>query len=244
MRIPQIQSFTFNQYQNNLNNSASAQTSSAGGRLRNVSCDTFQKRNLPIKKQTIFTGAIEKAISTLGKQFPLDDRLADAFSYMKYGDLVITSNNLKTAQKSLMESLKHLNKNVIKRAFFIEDDNLKGTLAFVKDALGDTEIINANGKSVFILTDGREYELPKNGTYYVIPGDAVKIDNNIINIKDKPKTDLSLHRFAFAKPFNFEKEAEEVILRQNRKVLTNMYAEKKPVKKTMFTDVIGQDEVI
>lgn len=244
MRIPQIQSFTFNQYQNNLNNSASAQTSSAGGRLRNVSCDTFQKRNLPIKKQTIFTGAIEKAITTLGKQFPLDDRLADAFSYMKYGDLVITSNNLKTAQKSLMESLKHLNKNVIKRAFFIEDDNLKGTLAFVKDALGDTEIINANGKSVFILTDGREYELPKNGTYYVIPGDAVKIENNIINIKDKPKTDLSLHRFAFAKPFNFEKEAEEVILRQNRKVLTNMYAEKKPVKKTMFTDVIGQDEVI
>ena len=245
MRIQQIQTFRFNQYNSRRVNAPSAKTAAEQGHVvKNSLADYTYNRLLVNKNKINFTGAVDKAITTLGKQVPLEDRLADAFSYMKHGDLIITSNSLKTAQNSLLESLKSFNKNVIKRAFFIEDEDIKGTLAFTKDTLGDTEIINTNNKSVFIVTGGREYELPKNGSYYVISGDAVKIEGNIINIKDKPKADISKYRTAFAKPFNFEKDAEDIILRQNKKVLSNMYSEKKSGKKTMFADVIGQDEVI
>lgn len=196
------------------------------------------------RKQPIFTGAIEKAITALGKQFPLEDKLADALSFMKFGDIVITGKSLKEAQQSVTQTIERFKQNAIKRAFFIEDEKLNGTLAFKKDMVGDTEIINANDKSIYITTGGHESELPKRGSYYVIPGDTVRVDSNTLNIKAKPKTDLSLHRFAFAKAFNFEKEAEEVIQRHNKKMLSTMYTDKKTAKKTMLNNVIGQDEVV
>lgn len=196
------------------------------------------------KFQPAFTGAIEKATTALAKQIPLDDRLADAFSFTKYGDLIITGNNLKKAQSSLLETMDRFKKNLIKRAFFIEDDNIKGTLAFRKDTLGDTEIINANKSPLFITTGGKEYEIPALSSNYAVTGDVIKINGSVVTIKDKPKTDLSLHRFAYAKPFNFEKEAEEIISKQNKRTISQMFSEKKTPKMTMFKDVIGQDNVI
>lgn len=218
--------------------------------------NTFANRNstmladmnygcLAVKKsKPTFTGAIEKAANTLAKQIPLEDRLADAFSFAKYGDLIITGKNLKEAQRSLLETLDRFKKNLIKRAFFIEDDNIKGTLAFRKDSLGDTEIINANKSPLYITTGGKEYEIPALGSNYTVSGDKIKINGSIVMIKDKPKTDLSIHRFAYAQPFNFEKETEEVISKQNKRTISQMFTEKTPPKMTMFKDVIGQDNVI
>ena len=40
--------------------------------------------------QVNFRGEIEKAALALVKQFPLEEKLADAFSFLKHGDLLIT----------------------------------------------------------------------------------------------------------------------------------------------------------
>ena len=248
MRITQIQ--TFNPYQNQsghinpVTKTKNAPPLQQTAQYSDKLVDINHNRILLNKKQPVFTGMIEKATNILAKQLPLEERLADAFTFMKYGDLIITGKSLKEAQKSILETSDKLKKTMIKRAFFIEDDKYKGILAFRKDTLGDTEIINVNKGPLYITTDGREYEIPAKGSNYVIPGDKVRVDSSILEIKAKPKVDLSMHRFAYAKAFNFEKEAEEVIEKQNRKMLATLYNEKKPVKKTMFQDVIGQDDVI
>lgn len=249
MRITQIQTFNPQRSKQTVYTNPASGTKNSPPVLNSKMdssplCDMNYNRILLNKKHPVFTGAIEKATNILAKQLPLEERLADAFTFMKYGDLVVVGKTLKETQKSLIESADKMKKSLIKRAFFIEDDNFKGILAFRKDTLGDTEIINANKKPIFITTDGHEYEIPAQGSNYVIPGDTVRIDDSIVTIKNKPKVDLSMHRFAYAKAFNYEKEAEEVIKNQNRRVLTTLYSEKKPVKKTMFKDVIGQDEVI
>lgn len=195
------------------------------------------------KNKPVFTGAIEKATLMLSKQIPLEERLADAFSFMKHGDLVITGKNIKDAQKSVIESIGKV-KNVIKRAFFIEDDNFNGTLAFTKNSFNETEVINANPGRLFLTTDGKEYYLDAHDSFFVIPGDSLKYDGSILNIKDKPKVDLSFHRFAYAKAFDFQQDANEMIMKQNKKSLMQLFQEKKPVHKVMFSDVAGQDDII
>lgn len=201
--------------------------------------------SLQIKKSNpVFTGALERSARALAKQIPLDDRLADAFSFIKHGDLIITGNNLKDSQKAMIDSLKRLKNNVIKRAFFIEDDNFKGILGFTKNALSETEVINGGAKKLFLKTDGQQYYLDPHDSFYVINGDILKYGDSSITIKEHPKTDLSMQRHIYAQAFDFQKEAEEVIERQNKKSLMQMFQEQKPVQKVTFEDVIGQDEVV
>lgn len=201
--------------------------------------------SLQIKKRTpVFTGALEKSARALAKQIPLDDRLADAFSFMKHGDLLITGKSLKESQKAMIDSLKRLKNNVIKRAFFIEDDNFKGVLGFTKNALNETEVINGSAKKLFLTTGNQQYYLDPHDSFYVINGDILKYGDSTITIKDHPKTDLSMQRHIYAQAFDFHKEAEEVIEKQNKKSLMQMFQEQKPVQKVTFEDVIGQDEVV
>ncbi|CCY25475.1 aAA family ATPase CDC48 subfamily [Brachyspira sp. CAG:484] len=205
--------------------------------------DTGYNSLLLNKNNPVFRGALEKSALSLAKQIPLEDRLADAFSFMKHGDLIITGKNIKDSQKAMMESLGKL-KNVIKRAFFIEDDNFNGTLGFTKNALNETEVINANPGRLFLTTDGKEYYLDAHDSYYVINGDSLKYNGSILNIKQKPKTNLSMHRHIYAKAFDFQKEADEMIEKQNKKSLMQIFQEKKPAHKVMFSDVAGQDEIV
>lgn len=248
MKIAQIQNYNItyqrNQVSNKTKNNMPVVNHSYAQKPQMSLLDTNYNQLMIKRKKPTFTGDIERAVSILTKQLPLEERIADAFDFLRHGDLIITGKSIKEAQKSLLNSIDKLKKNVIKRVFFIEDDDIKGTLAFRKDALGDVEVINPNKKSIFITTDRKEYELPETHSNYIIPGDTIRIDDFILPIKDKPKRDLSMHRFAYAKAFNYEKEAEDVIGKENKKILSTLYSEKKPVKKTMFSDVIGQDDVI
>lgn len=188
-------------------------------------------------------GAIERSVTTLVKQIPLSERLADAFTFMKQGDLIITGKNIKDSQKAMLESLGKF-KNVIKRAFFIEDDNFEGTLGFFKKAFNETEIINANNEKMFITTGGQEYYLDPHDSFFIVPGDKIRYKESELEIKDKPKVNLSLHRGVYAKAFNFEDDAQKVIERQNKKALNELFREKKGAQKVMFKDVVGQDEAV
>src|SRR5699024_2560383 len=108
-----------------------------------VQRDTGYNSLLLNKNNPEIRDTLKKQSLSQAKQIPLKERLADAFSFMKHGDLIITGKNIKDSQQAMMESLGKL-KNVIIRDFFIEDDNFNGTLGFTKNALNETEVINAN----------------------------------------------------------------------------------------------------
>ncbi len=194
--------------------------------------------------QINFRGEIETAALALVKQFPLEEKLADAFSFMKHGDLLITGPDIKTAQTAMINSILKV-KEVIKRAFFIEDDKSPGILGFMKNNFNEMGVINGNPEKVSLTTDGKEYFLDAYDSYYVIPGDIIRYQDKTLNVLEKPKSrSLSFHRYMYAKAFNFEKEAEKVIQGQNKKTLKELYQDKKPIQQVMFSDVAGADNVI
>ncbi len=203
----------------------------------------YSYNRLMVKSAPTFKNNLEKSALVLLKQIPLSERLADSFSFMKPGDLLITGKELKFSQKAMLECLNKV-KNVIKRAFFIEEDDFKGNLAFFKKSYEEVEIINTNPERMFITTDGQTYYMDPHDSFYVIPGDKLKYKESELEIRKEPKVNLSIHRPFYVKAFNFEQDSQSVIERQNKKVLNGLYTERKAPQKVMFKDVAGQDEAV
>ena len=82
--------------------------------------------------QISFKGVHSSAAVSLAKKIPLEDRLASVLQVLTQGDVVIIDRTLSAAQKSLKEVGNSFN-NIIKRLFYIEDDNLHASLAFFKN---------------------------------------------------------------------------------------------------------------
>ncbi len=180
----------------------------------------------------------------LVKQIPLEDRLASLFQNFRQGDLILTGKELNKAKKAMYESA-GLVKNVIRRAFFVEDDKLGGYLGFVKNAGGDTEVLNLNPFGINIITGGKSYELGAKDNFYVIEDDVLSVQGNMLKIKNKPKTDLSPFRKNFARAFDFETNVSPEIEKLNKKSISLLSNEmKKTPSKVTFADVGGQDKLI
>ena len=141
------------------------------------------------KKFPISFGNINKATITLAKQIPLEDRIASLFDVFKRGDIITVGKNLKETQKALKNSLDSLD-HVIKRVFFIEDDNIKGSLAFFKNATGEKEVLNINDFDLHLSNSGGQDALKPNNSFYILPDDILYIGDMGIKIKEEPKTNL------------------------------------------------------
>ena len=214
-----------------------------------VSCplasDTLSISKKNDKKNVCFTGNIQRTAITLAKQIPLEDRISALFDVFKRGDVITVGNNLKGVQKSLKDSLDSFD-HVIKRVFFIEDDNIGGNLAFFKNATGDKEVLNINNFDIHLSSSpqGRE-ALQPNNSFYIVPGDVVHIKDMAIPIKERPLTNLSLQRHIFSKVYDFTNESKDIIKRQNSKevaaLVKNTKSKGHPIS---FADVGGQDSVI
>lgn len=190
-----------------------------------------------------FTGLQSSALS-LAKKIPLEDRLSSILQILKQGDVVVVDETLMSAQKSLKE-LSGSFHSIIKRLFYIEDDNLKASLALYKNHSNELEAYNPN-KFSFVLKSGKsEYTMNSGDSFYLETGDVLNFGDTTLSIKEQPLTDLSMHRKIFAKMFDFSKEVEPVIKRQNQKSIHSIlqtFAGKG--KKLSFADVGGQDSVI
>lgn len=214
-----------------------------------VSCplasDTLSISKKNDKKNVSFSGNIQRTAITLAKQIPLEDRISALFDVFKRGDVITVGNNLKGVQKSLKDSLDSFD-HVIKRVFFIEDDNIGGNLAFFKNATGDKEVLNINNFDIHLSSSpqGRE-ALQPNNSFYIVPGDVVHIKDMAIPIKERPLTNLSLQRHIFSKVYDFTNESKDIIKRQNSKevaaLVKNTKSKGHPIS---FADVGGQDSVI
>ncbi len=238
MKILPIQSFRGNYPQATLTNNNQPKSVS-----NPLSSDVLVLHNKP-KNNKISFGNINEVAITLAKQIPLEDRIASLFDVFKRGDVITVGRNFKETQKALKNSLDSVD-HVIKRVFFIEDDNINGNLAFFKNATGEKEVLNINDFDLLVSNTGGQDALKPNDSFYVVPDDIIYVDDMGIKIKEEPKTNLSLQRHIFAKVFDFTKASKDVIKRQNAKELSALVKETKGNNKPLtFADVGGQDKAI
>ena len=105
-----------------------------------------------IQNNPAFKASIPAKVLELGKQIPLSDRVASLFEVFKHEEIILVSKSLKEAQNALKNSYKSANQ-LFRRIFFIPDDNVGGTLAFIKHKQGDTELWNINKDMMFVNND-------------------------------------------------------------------------------------------
>lgn len=190
-----------------------------------------------------FTGVQSRAVE-LAKQIPLGDRLASVFQVLKQGDLVITGKDLKSAQSALKDSVKAFS-TAIKRFIFVPEDNLEGTIAFARGFDGDFLVTNPNKFDMEYRINNAFKPFKAGDTLYLSEGDAIKIKDKVIPIKEKPDVDLSFSRHIFAQPYDLTKSVLSSIEQRNLKSIQSLskFTTKAP-KKLTFADVGGQDDVI
>lgn len=188
-----------------------------------------------------------KAVPTnsleLVKKIPVEERIASILEYFKLGDLLLVGKDLHESAKKMYKT-EELGRNAIKRSFFIPDDNLGGVLGFVKNSLGDNEIVNLNDFEIPFITGNKTYPLKPNESFYITDGDTIAIDGKLIPLRTKPKGNISAFRKSFAKTIDYTKEVEPKIEELNKKTLSKMMVVKaKNGSNVSFADVGGLDKL-
>lgn len=179
----------------------------------------------------------------LVKKIPLEDRLASIFQNFKLGDLILIGKNLNESARKMYKNT-NVVKNAIKRGFFIADDSIGGNLGFVKNMIGDTEVINLNDSPITLISENKTYSMKPQESFYVINGDIIDINGRLLTIKDNPKTDLSMYRKNFSRAFDFQKEVEPQIEKINKKTIsTLMQTAGKKSSPVTFAQVGGLGEL-
>ena len=124
-----------------------------------------------------FTGGaddVTKAGLTLLKQFPVEERLATLFKGLKHGEIILLGKNYNEAQKALTKNVQGL-KQAIKKEIFMPENTLQRNYAFLKNSLGDIELLNVNDKKIILTTGGKKYFLDPGQSFYVVNNDTVQI---------------------------------------------------------------------
>ena len=238
MKILPIQSFNYVLPQNKV--VSNPQTKISPNKL---SSDQFMSETRPSNKIISF-GNLSKDALILAKQIPLEDRIASLFDVFKRGDVISVGKSLAETQKALKDSLESID-HVIKRVFFIEDDNINGSLAFFKNATGEKEVLNINKFDIYLSNDMGQVPLNPQESCYITPDDLLYINDMELKIKEAPKVNLSLQRHIFSKVFDFTEDSKDIIKRQNSKELASLVKDKKAKEQNLtFADVGGQDNVI
>ena len=207
--------------------------------------DVFISGNSVKKKNNInFTGNIQNLLSVIPKKISIDDKIAALFDEFKRGDVITVGKDFKQTQKALKDSLSTVD-HIIKRVFFIKDNEIDGSIAFFKNATGEKEVLNLNKFDLFLSSEQGQDALKPQTSFYVTPGDILYVGNKGIMIKDAASPDLVSERRKFSKVFDFTNDSKDIIKRQNTKQLATLVREVKTRKQPIsFADVGGQDKVI
>ena len=192
--------------------------------------------------------ALSKETAAIIQQIPLEDRLASIFEKMDSGDLILVGKNLSNAKVKLLGCIDNIN-SVVKRVFWLPEEKQKGYLCFFFDKNGDREVLNLNEYDIK-LVDSENLKtdiLTAEDSFYVYDNDLIVMPNakEALQIKSKPKVDLTGYRKSFCKGIDFSQSINEEIERLNRKVISQLSREAKEVStKVTFKDVGGQDGLI
>ena len=242
MRIPSIQNYYCTNYTNvnpkSLNKGLMHSVPLKTGVMHQ---DTFVKTaNTPS-----FTG-VEKNALVLLKQIPLGERIASLFTIMKQGDILITAPTMKGVDSSLKGAVKKL-EQVVKKCYFVPEDNLQTPVMFYKNTTGEMEVMNLS-KTPVILKDGhsgKSAPIMQHDSFFVVEGDELSAGDWKMPIRSVPKANLSLFRKNFSKLYDFTDDVSKTIQAQNSKTIGTLLRPLKPAaKKLSFTDVGGQDKAL
>lgn len=194
-----------------------------------------------------FTGGaddVTKAGLALLKQFPVEERLATLFKGLKHGEIILLGKNYNEAQKALTKNVQGL-KQAIKKEIFMPENTLQRNYAFLKNSLGDIELLNVNDKKIILTTGGKKYFLDPGQSFYVVNNDTVQIANDVLHIKETPKYDLSSKKAGFSTVYDFEKNMNNELAALNKRTLAQTILHTtRPVEKQTFSKIGGQDKVI
>lgn len=208
---------------------------------KNYSC-------LMVNTKSTFKAGTPKDLVDLVQLVPLEDKLASLFPKFRRGDMIIVASEISEAQKLLKESVKKF-EDIIKKFIFVKEPDFKGCLVFTKNANGLKEVWNIN-KEPIVLND---FDFLKTGEgYYVAQGDVLTFKEQPVVIKERPSgnnplrpNNIGAFSHLFSKTFDFSKDAEACVVRQNKKNIQQLQKSSKiGQRKCTFADVGGQDEII
>lgn len=196
------------------------------------------------KKQTVFTGNISKTAIELAQQLPLEDRLASLFQILHHGDIIVVGKDFNKAQTALKKNLQKL-KQVIKKEIFMPENKLNNNYAFIKNTTGDIELLNINDKNIIYMTGGKKYYLEPGTSFYVVNNDTIQYADDIIHLKETPKTDLSFHRHIFSQVYDYTEEVQQEVAKLNSKTISKRILQaNNPNSRVTFASIGGQAKAI
>ena len=211
----------------------------------NVTDLNFLNKNY---NQVSFNGISPKESLDMVLKIPLEDRLASLFEKTETGDLILIGKKLSEAKIRMLENVNNAS-GLIKRVFFLPEEKYRGYLGFYINDEWEKEVINLNDYEIKLIdADSLKTDyLTSNDSYYVYENDLVSLPGlkDALQIKSKPKVDLTGFRKNFCKAVDFTKIEKAEIEKINRKIISQLTRETKETNsKVTFKDVGGQDELI
>lgn len=228
----------YNTYRNiNLNKS------NINNQTNAVNQDNFSSNPLINNNKLAFNG-VNKASLQLVQQIPLKERIATVLNILDYNELLVVGRSLDKAKQGLLKSADNLN-NVIKKIYFIPDDNIKAYLAFNRSPEWEYEVMNLNNFDIGLLTNKKSYQLEPFNSFYISEGDSLVIQNKPLDFTFNTKVDLSCYIKNFAQTKIFKAYTECEIERINKKVFSELSKDvEEKTSKITFNEVGGQDNLI
>lgn len=196
------------------------------------------------KKQPVFTGNISKTAIELAQQLPLEERLASLFQILHHGEVIVVGKDFNRAQIALKKNLQKM-KQVITKEIFVPDKKIENFYAFIKNLSGDIEALNINDKNISYITGGKNYYLEPGTSFYVVNNDTIQYGNDILHLKEAPKTDLSFSRPMFSQVYDYAEEVQQEIAKLNGKTISKrILQDHNSGTRVTFASIGGQTKAI
>jgi len=179
--------------------------------------------------------------------FPLAKKVSSAVQRYEHGHIILVGKDLPQSQKLLKQSIESFD-SVIKKVFFIQDDSIKGAVAFKKNSKGFTELVNLNKDNIKIVGDKpmKTYFAKKGDSLFLSEGDMVSIGDTSFKFSYEENNSLTMIRDLSVKEFDFSQQNKTLINNINKNHIEQLLpAQAKSLeRKLTFKDVGGQDKAI
>ncbi len=249
-----------NEPQNVLNNNLqSCNTNMTSQQQMNPLIDYNYGHLLINKNNRIAFKGIEKIgslIPSVIKEIPFEERIASLYEIIGSSDLILAARNKKIAQ-SLLNKASGVFDDVIKRIFFVPEENIPEAIAIVRTDLAPG-LINLGENPILIMNlEKKDYLVGSKSSIWLQEDAKVHIGENLgmdilkfpdktfkFSIKEKSSENLSMLRPNFSIPINKTDDVKKSIDNINKKTFKDLFTDESAAKTFGLSDVGGMKDVI
>ncbi len=199
---------------------------------------------------------ISSLVPSVIKKIPFEQRLASLYEIIDKNDVILISKSKKAAQ-SLLNKASDVFDNVIKRVFYMPEENIPEAIAIIRTDIAPG-IINLGENPILVTNlEGKSYMLAKKASIWLNEDAKVHIGDNLgkdilnhtdktfqFSVKEKSTENLSAYREKFSISFNKTEDVKKSIENINKKTLKNLLVEENKKKTFGLSDVGGMNAVI